>query len=133
VNAVVLKQLIVGVFNFSIQLCDNYMFWFRFIAVKPKTPWYMKWLCHLYVLTVLTPWVTAIFPMPLFLDVNTKSYSRINHALNELYAYGQIAYNTYFTIEFGQILYQLAYDPDCKYSKAAGIIAFKSIIHCICR
>lgn len=120
-----------GVINLTIQLTDNYMFWYRYMAVVPKVSFLQKVAVHAWVGLVMCPWVITNFPMPLFLDVNDKYYMGIDYVLNVIYAFGQIAFNLYFSYEFGLILYNLAYDPECKYSRAAGVVAIKTLLHCV--
>jgi hypothetical protein len=132
-NAVVNDAVITGLLNLVIQLTDNYMFWYRYMAVIPKIPLIKKIAVHSWVAFVLCPWFITDFPMPLFVDVNTDFYVSINNVFNQMVAYGQIAFNLYFSYEFGLILYQLKYDPHCKYSEAARRIAIKTLLHCLIR
>ena len=96
-----------GIFNVTIQLCDNYMFYFRMLAVA-KLPLWHRVLIHMYIVIVLTcTWLPAQTIIPFFYDCNTDEFNTYFPITLAIDSWGNVAYNFYFTFHFLYILYKL--------------------------
>jgi hypothetical protein len=122
-----------GVSIIGIQLCDNYIFFNRFLVVQ-KCPTWKRVVIHAYVIFLLIfTWLPAYTIYPFFFDVNSIEFLNVYLTiLLPIEGWAVIAYNFYFTAEFTVLLYRI-YSKSTVLttsSKRAMIIAYKSIIHC---
>ena len=127
----------VGFFPLVIQLCDNYMFYSRLMAVS-KVPAWKRYAMHLYVILILSAtWFPMYSIVPFFYDTNNAAIVENYFITLSVQVWGTVAYNFYFTIEFAIILRNInsgkASQTDTlkKSSKLRAIISIKSIIHCM--
>jgi hypothetical protein len=142
-----------GIFAIVIQLCDNYMFFNRYKAVA-KPSMFQSVLVHGFIWLVLVlPWAVTFTIVPFFYDTNTDFYTNVYYPYtNYLYSYGTLAFNVYFTVQFGLILRKL-YRPiiaarsadECEEDdriptsessiarsiSRMKVISIKSLIHCV--
>ena len=96
-----------GVFNATIQLCDNYMFYFRMLAVA-KLPLCHRLLINMYIWIVLIcTWLPAQTIIPFFYNCNTDIFNTYFPITLAIDSWGNVAYNFYFTFHFLYILYKL--------------------------
>ena len=127
----------VGFFPLVIQLCDNYMFYSRLMAVS-KVPAWKRCAMHIYVVLILSAtWFPMYSIVPFFYDTNSASVVNNYYITLGVQVWGTVAYNFYFTIEFAIILQNInsgkASQTDTlkKSSKLRALISVKSIIHCM--
>ena len=127
----------IGFFPLCIQLCDNYMFYYRLLAVTKVSPW-RRTLFHLYITFVLSAtWFPIYSIIPFFLDTNGDAVAYYYFITLSIQVWGTLAYNAYFTIEFSLILRSIRRGKANQTSalrRTANfrtMISIKSIIHCI--
>jgi hypothetical protein len=87
---------------------------------------------YIWVMLVIL-WLPAYFIVPFFYDVNSVPFQDVYTITVQLQLFAAIAYNFYFTIEFGLILKSIYSKSTIQGAslKKAKIIAIKSIIHCV--
>ena len=96
-----------GIFNAIVQLCDNYMFYYRLIAVVRLPLWY-RVLINVYIWVVLIcTWLPAQTIVPFFYDCNTETFNNVYTVTLAIYTWGNILYNVYFSVHFILILRKL--------------------------
>jgi len=124
-----------GTVNLTIQLCDNYLFLDRFKAVRKVPRW--KVICiHMWIWVVITvPWFPTYVIIPFFYDTNSDTFIFVNGYVLPICCWATIAYNSYFTGEFANVLYKAGRVSkgvsNTSQSKKVKIIAMKSILHCM--
>ena len=124
--------LFCGLFNATIQLCDNYMFYNRFVAVS-KPPRWKKNIIHCYIIVpLILLWLPNYTVTPFFYNTNLSNYYIFYMCALVIQNVCTIIYNLYFTFQFGRILYESHYRIR-QYSTKTKLIAIKSIVHCITR
>lgn len=129
-NAVMIDFLSYGLTTLIVQFGDNFMFFWRFLAVVPKTSRLKKAVIYAYIIVIITLlWVPTYTIVPFFYDTNSVSFNNVYYWTLEIQIYGNLAYNFYFSVEFGHILYKIYFDPTFKYSNQVYNISVKSIIH----
>ena len=131
-GAVIFDFLANGLAVGTVQGCDNYLFYNRFLAVT-KVPLWKKITINIYIILALfMTWIPAYIIVPFFYNVNDPNFTRVLVTTLAAQYWSTIAYNVYFTFEFGKILYD-DYMGKATYSQAIKIISIKSIIHCMMR
>ena len=96
-----------GIFNVIIQLCDNYMFYGRMLAVA-KLPLWHRVLINMYIWIVMTcTWLPAQTIIPFFYDCNSDTFNTYFPITLAIDSWGNVVYNFYFTFHFLFILYKL--------------------------
>lgn len=129
-NAVYIDLLSYGLTTLVVQFGDNFMFFWRFLAVAPKTSILKKSIIYAYIIIVITLlWVPTYTIIPFFYDTSSVSFNNVYYWALEVQIYGNLAYNFYFSIEFGIILYKIYFDPSFKYSSQVHNISVKSMFH----
>ena len=142
-----------GIFAAIIQLCDNYMFYYRLINVVRLPLWY-RVLINVYIWVVLIcTWLPAPTIVPFFVDCNTESSTNLYIITWSIMSWGNILYNLYFSVHFIFILRKLFGSatvpvdepptgmvitpttsspiPVPLYHQVVAAVAAKSIGHCI--
>ena len=119
-----------GILTLIVQFGDNFMFFWRFIAVSPKMTPLKKSFIYSYIAVILTLlWIPTYTFIPFFYNTNSVSFNNIYYWALQVQIYGCMAYNFYFSLEFGRILYKISFDPTFKSSPQVFSISVKSIIH----
>jgi hypothetical protein len=131
-----------GIFSLGVQLPDNYMFYYRLLAVV-KIPWWHKALIHTFIwLVLICTWFPSQTIIPFFYNENSVYYNYLFNITLAIASWSILAYNFYFTIHFGWILYRV-FERAKGNSTSMGpvlvltsyritqVIAVKSIGHCI--
>ena len=126
-----------GLFPLVIQLCDNYMFYSRLIAIS-KVPNWKRYVFHIYVIIILsTTWFPVYSIIPFFYNTNETLFISYYFITLSVQVWGTVAYNFYFTMEFSKILHSInsgkASKTDAlqRTARLRTIISIKSIIHCM--
>ena len=120
--------LFCGIFTATIQLCDNYMFYNRFVAVS-KPPQWKKNIIHCYIIVALTlSWLPNYTVIPFIYNTNSPHYNQYYTNVLFFQFISTFVYNLYFTFQFGRILYESHYRIR-PYSANTKLIAIKSIVH----
>ena len=96
-----------GIFSAIIQLCDNYMFYFRLVAVVRLPLWY-RVLINLYIwLVLICTWLPAQTIVPFFYDTNSTTFNTVYTITLAIDSWGNVLYNFYFSVHFLLILRKL--------------------------
>jgi hypothetical protein len=115
----------------GIQLCDMYMFYNRLLAVTKIPPW-KKFFTYFYIYAIITgPYYSSYVWFPLFYDLNSNG-SYLSVFLLSLNAWGNLAFNTYFTFEFVYVLYNIYGEKDFSSGSSnrnITLIVIKSLLH----
>jgi hypothetical protein len=126
-----------GVCTATVQVCDNYMFYSRFISVCRISDARCR-LIHTYIWILLVlPWFPSFWLIPIFYDTNSVPFQYAFFVAVSCTAALNCAYNWYFTWEFVRILVAI-YQPTLRAvgEELASLqiirgIAYKSIGHCV--
>lgn len=119
------------------QLCDNYMFYYRFLACKPNDVSKMKrYTIHCFIwLILIATWIPGLTILPIFYNTNTEQFWINQYPFISLQTWSLLAYNMYFSCEFGLILcsWNRGQLPGAiqGFADARIIISIKSIAHCL--
>ena len=142
-----------GIFAAIVQLCDNYMFYYRLIAVVRLPLWY-RVLINVYIWVVLIfTWLPAFTIVPFFYNENSEAFFSVYIITWAIDTWGNILYNLYFSVHFiiilrklfgsttvpvegpmtGMVITPTASSPIPLplYHQVAEAVAAKSIGHCI--
>ena len=96
-----------GIFSAVIQLCDNYMFYFRLVAVVRLPRWY-RMLINFYIwLVLICTWLPAQTIVPFFYNTNSITFNSIYTVTLAIDSWGNVLYNFYFSVYFLFILRKL--------------------------
>lgn len=132
-TAVVIDVFANAVFGGIIQLCDNYMFYNRYLCISLKTPQWKRVMIHSFIwLVLMLTWFPQYTFLPLGIDTNTPEFMEMQSNFTHLQSWAMLAFNMYFSYEFAVILYQRHNGNLVGASNIDGrvIVAIKSIIHC---
>jgi hypothetical protein len=130
-----------GIFSAVVQLCDNYMFYYRLLAVKKlslATRIFIQ--CYIWGLLIFT-WLPEQTIVPFFVNENTESFANYFAIFLQLENWAAVAYNFSFTFYFLYVLYKVFYRPPTSPGTASPldmlashqvvkVVAVKSIGHC---
>ena len=96
-----------GIFSAVIQLCDNYMFYFRLIAVVRLPRWY-RIMINVYIwLVLICTWLPAQTIVPFFYNTNSTAFISVYTITFAIDGWGNVLYNFYFSVHFLLILRKL--------------------------
>lgn len=136
-SAVLVDFFFNGLCTATVQLCDNYMFFSRFVSVCKISDGRSR-LIHLYIWVLLTlPWSLAFWLIPIFYDTNTPEFQYAFFITVSCTAALNVVFNWYFTGEFVRMLAAIykptmwAVGEDLASLQIIRSIAYKSIGHCI--
>ena len=132
-TAVMIDVFANGVFGGIVQLCDNYMFFNRYLCISMKTPRWKHVLVHSFIwLVLMATWFPQYTFLPLVMNTNSPGFISMQYNFTQLQSWSLLAYNMYFSYEFAVILYQWYNGKLLGASNIDGrvIVAVKSIIHC---
>jgi hypothetical protein len=129
--------LVSGVANIFVQLPDNLISLFTYIALNTagRARKYMRtWeatITALYIIFVLfLPFIAPVTFIPLIVNENTDDYNtKVGLPLMFAYTYGYVLYNTYFTAAFCLVLYKIRFDKKSFYPPIAKEICIKCVAH----
>lgn len=95
-----------GIFNLIPLLCDNYMFYYRLLAIRKLS----KRTCifiHFYIWIVTTLWIPSYTFIPLFFNTDDAIYLHTSYISESTVSGLIVLYNFCFTYEFSRILYSI--------------------------
>jgi len=135
--AVCYDLLWLALLNLIIQLCDNYAFLNRFLAVQTVSKWKRYSIqCYIWVIMVC-PWIFPWTVIQFFMDTNTLAFWDVANNFRYINNYGSLLFNCYFTYEFSKVIYEVntrvlatrvSNDRNVSIMK---IISWKSLSHCL--
>jgi len=132
-DAFLVNLCVYGIFGTTVQLCDNYMTFSRYLVVFPKTTIIFKVTVHLYI------WMLLIFTylpfqtiLPCFVDTNSASISKTNTIFaGYIFMISYLLYNAYFSFKFWSALNNKHMFGGC--SRNMVILGYKNLLHIFIR
>ena len=103
-HAVLFDLFCCGIFRVIVQVCDNYMFYYRYITVV-RVSANINILVQLYIwMALVFPWWIVFTFCPFFVDMNTPSMRDYTRVAFAVYTFGNSAFNFVLALEFSRIL-----------------------------
>jgi hypothetical protein len=126
-----------GIFNIPLQLPDNLLFLYAYIALstagrarKYMRPWEAIVTALYIILVLFLPFIAPVTFIPLIVNENTDDYNtKVGLPLIQGYVFGYLAWNCYFTVIFAVTLYRCYFDKRKLYPSLSKEICIKCIVH----
>ena len=133
-NDAFLVQLgVYGLFGTTVQLCDNYMTFSRFLVVYPKTSRRARIAVHAYI------WILMIFTylpyqtiLPCFLNTNNDDVVNAQDITSGIiFMAAYLSYNVFFSYMFWRALHEK--NTVASTSKSMIVLGYKNLTHTFIR